>query len=311
MLNRKNTILRTICGLTVCVLLVCCFAGCKSKPAAEPMTDAPETEAIATEAITEEAAQPEETTAEEPTEESSLPEETTAAEEEATEAAVTEAATEAPEEDKAPQTKAEIIEYFNESMNRIKPEAKSVKVNYVLNSQASEAILSNKVLQNIANKLISANMGYDKKQEGLTFNTVGDRNAFFPARGQTWSSKLTEADVTSATCTEKDGVYTIVLNLVPDTTPNIKPGEGHAGKAFSIITKDQIVEGAGSLGMSVIDEDSIKLTFKNCRITVKVDKETGHVTDANYYQDWTLSLTALGVDVSVTFGAEDDFSILW
>ena len=71
------------------------------------------------------------------------------------------------------------------------------------------------------------------------------------------------------------------------------------------------MEGAGSLGMSVIEEDTIKLTFKDSRITAKIDKETGHVQDVNYYINWTLALTAIGIDVAVSFGAEDDYSIIW
>ena len=195
--------------------------------------------------------------------------------------------------------------------SRAKKNAKSVTANYTLNTQTSDAVLSSKVLQNIANKLISANMGYDKKKDHVTFSGTADIRNNFPSRGQDWSSKLTAADVTKATCTEKDGVYTVTLDLQPDTVPNIKPGEGHAGTAFSIITKDQIGEGAGSLGMSVIEEDSIKLTFKDCRVTAKIDAETGRMTDANYYIDWTLALTALGIDVAVSFGAEDDFTVNW
>lgn len=312
MQNNHRFWTHAICIGLIGFLLLCSFTGCKSKEEPEATSAQAETEAVLTEAQTDALSPVAEETAVEQTDAvsaqdetdttASVSEETTAAEDETTEA---------PAEEKAPQTKAEIISYFNESMNRVKPNAKSIKTNYVLNTQTSDATLSNKMLQNIANKLISANMGYDKKQEGLTFNTLNERNAGFPVRGQTWSSKLTESDVSSATCTEKDGKYIIELKLIPDTTPNIKAGEGHAGKAFSIVTKDQIVEGAGSLGMSVIEEDSIKLTFKDCRITVKVDKETGNVESANYYQDWTLSLTALGIDVSVSFGAEDDFSILW
>ena len=167
------------------------------------------------------------------------------------------------------------------------------------------------MLESIANKLISANMGYDKKKDHVTYSGLASIRDNFPSRGKDWSSKLTSADVTRATITEKDGIYTVTLYLAPDTTPNIKAGEGHAGKAFSIITKEQIVDGAGSLGMSVIEEDSIKLTFKDGRIVAKIDAETGKLQDVNYYIDWTLALTALGIDVSVSFGAEDDYSVNW
>ena len=213
--------------------------------------------------------------------------------------------------EKIPQTKEEIVALYNNAVNQVKDGSKAIVSNYTLNSQTSDATLSNKVLQNIANKLISANMGYDKKKANVTYSSAAEKRENFPVRGQSWSSHLTASDLTKATCTEQDGVYTVTLYLSPDTTPNIKADQGHAGKGFSIITKDSIVEGAGSLGMSVIEEDSIKLTFKNCKITAKIDKQTGKLTDANYFQDWTLALTALGIDVAVSFGSEDDYSIRW
>lgn len=269
----------------------------------EPISVAESTDAQTQVALEEETAeaQTEEATAEAAEQTTSVDEEEPAAEETET----TEAAR------KAPQTKEEIVALYNESANAVKTGAKAVVTNYVLNTQTSDAALSNKMLQNIANKLISANMGYDQKQANVTYSGASAIRDHFPVRGQNWSSQLTASDVAKATCTEKDGIYTVTLYLQPDTTPNIKAGQGHAGKAFSIITKDQIVDGAGSLGMSVIQEDTIKLTFKDSRIIAKIDAQTGQLKDVNYYIDWTLSLTALGIDVSVSFGAEDDFTIKW
>ena len=296
--------------LAICLALIFalgCFAACGKK--AEPETTA----AVISETAAEtEASTPVDETEAETTEIAEVTESPTEAETNEKAEVTTEKAEETTvEEDKAPQTKAEIVALYNDSINRVKTESKAVVSNYTLNTQTKDAEISNKMLQNIANKLISANMGYDKKKANITYATPSQILDAFPVRGQKWSSQLTADDVTKATCTEKDGVYTVTLYLKPDTTPNIKNGQGHAGKAFSVITKESIVEGAGSLGMSVIEEDTIKLTFKDCRITAKIDKETGRVTDANYYMDWTLALTALGIDVAVSFGSEDDYSVIW
>ncbi len=290
--------------LAFCLALIMALgslAACGKKAEEDTTTAASETTAKAETTQAEESTEAEESTDEAETTEAP------------TEAPTTEAATEAATEeaDKKPTTKEEIIALYNDSINRVKTESKMIVSNYTLNTQTADAEISNKMLQGIANKLISANMGYDKKKQGVQFVTPSQILSAFPVAGQQWSSRLTAADVTKATCEEKDGVYTVTLYLVPDTTPNIKAGEGHAGKAFSVITKESIVEGAGSLGMSVIDGDTIKLTFKDARITAKIDKETGNVTGANYYLDWTLALTALGIDVAVSFGAEDDYTVVW
>ena len=291
--------------LALCLALILalgCFASCGKK--AEAPTSTEEATVNVTEA--------EPTSVEETAAETTEPVETTeAATEPETTEPVEETTEETTTEEKIPQTKSEILALFNDSINRVKPESKTVVNNYTLNTQTSDAEISNKMLQGIANKLISANMGYDKKKDHVTYSTPDEIRNNFPVRGESWSSHLTASDVTKATCTEEDNVYTVTLYLEPDTTPNISADQGHAGKAFSVITKESIVDGAGSLGMSVIDGDTIKLTFKDCRITAKIDKETGHVLGANYYIDWTLALTAIGIDVSVSFGAEDDYSIQW
>ena len=208
-------------------------------------------------------------------------------------------------------TKDQIISMFNTAANSAKSSSKSIRQNYCKNTQTSEAQLKNATLKSIANKLISANMGADKKKANATYTSAAEKNANFPVSGQTWSSKLTSADVKDAKITKANGVYTIVIKLVDDTTPNIKKGGGHAGKAFSIVTKDQIVDGAGSLGMSVIKEESINLTYKDCVITAKVDATTNRLKSVNYFQDWKLALTAMGIDVAIAFGCEEDYTINW
>ena len=310
-MKRYTRILSVILAL---ILALGCLAACgktdETQTTVEAISEAisePETTLVEeTEAATTEAA---ETT--EPEEVTEVTEAPTEAETSAPAAETTEKAEETTAEDKPPQTKAEILALYNDSINRVKTESKAVVSNYTLNTQTENAEISNKMLQGIANKLISANMGYDKKKANVTYATPSQILDAFPVRGQKWSSQLTPDDITKATCTEKDGVYTVTLYLKPDTTPNIKAGQGHAGKAFSVITKESIVEGAGSLGMSVIQEDSIKLTFKDCKITAQIEKDTGHVTGANYYIDWTLALTAMGIDVAVSFGAEDDYTVIW
>ncbi len=298
-------ITRILSVILVLILALGCFASC-GKPAETQTT---------LEAVSESPAEPETSAADvteaETTEPAEVTEAPTEPETEAPAETTTEKAEETIEQDKTPQTKEEILALYNDSINRVKTESKAIVSNYTLNTQTKDAEISNKMLQGIANKLISANMGYDKKKANVKYATPTEIMNAFPVRGQKWSSQLTPADVTKATCTEKDGVYIVTLYLAPDTTPNIQPGQGHAGKAFSVITKDSIVDGAGSLGMSVIDEDTIKLTFKDSRITARIDKETGHVLDANYYIDWTLALTAMGIDVAVSFGAEDDYSVIW
>lgn len=291
--------LRILSACTASFLILCSFAGCGSDKTVNATT---EPEMTVTEAV-------ETTAAVEPV---STEAQTTEASETAadtSEAVSAEETTEA--EVKKPETKAEIVALYNDAANSAKTDSKSILQNYSISTQTKDAVISNKMLEGIANKLISANMGHNKDKDNKLWTTQAEKNANFVVEGQTWASKLTEADIASATCEDKGDYYKITLKLVDDTTPNMKIGSGHAGKGISIVTKDEIVEGAGSLGMSVIEESSIKVTYKNCKIVATVDKETGRLLTGNYFQDWTLALTALGIDVEVSFGLENDYKINW
>ena len=210
----------------------------------------------------------------------------------------------------ASMTKGQVITLFNNAANGAKSNAKSIKQNYTKNTQVSSIELKNKALASLADKLIAANMGEDMAKHDKTY-TGGDKAGYFPVAGQSWASKLTEADVKSATIKENGNTYSVVINLVDDTQKNLKAGEGHAGKAISLVTKEQIVEGAGSAGMAFIDEDSIKVGHSGCVIKATIDKTTGNLKTANYYRVWKLELTAIGIDVGISFGIEEDYVINW
>lgn len=211
--------------------------------------------------------------------------------------------------DASSMSKAQIVTLFNNAANGAKANAKSIKQNYTKNTQVTGIELKNKTLASWADKLIKANMGEDEKKHDKTY-TGADKAKFFPVAEQSWSSKLTEADVKEAKITESNGTYTVILNILDDTQANLKVGEGHAGKAFSLVTKEQIVDGAGG-AMAFIDEDSIKVSHSKGVIKVTIDKATGKLKTANYYRVWKLELTALGIDVGISFGIEEDFVINW
>lgn len=208
-------------------------------------------------------------------------------------------------------TTAQIVSLFNTAANKAKTGAKSIQVVYTGTNQVGEASIGNSsTLKRIANKLISSNVGENKKGE-KTYTSAADKKAHFPVSGQAWSSKLTASDLKSATATESGGVYTITLNVKDDTTPNAVAGTGHIGKCGNLITKQSIVDGAGSAGMAVIKEDSIKVTYKDTQIVATVNKSTGKLITANYVTTWKLALNALGMDVSLVMKSTDKYKIAW
>lgn len=211
-------------------------------------------------------------------------------------------------------SQADILAYFNTAINKVKPNAKQITLTSEVNSTAG-GISGNLpgTLTSMADGLIADNMGpkdLSSLDPGLVNATTTDqKNAMFPVENESWSSKLTADDISSATYTEADGKYTITI-LVKEDEPSTDTahGTGHNGKVFSVIMPSIVTDNAGPAASLIKD---VKTGHKDGKIVVTVDKETGNVEAATYYFVWTLSLKALGMEVSIPFGLEKNFTITW
>lgn len=211
-------------------------------------------------------------------------------------------------------SQADILAYFNTAINKVKPNAKQITLNSEVNRTAG-GISGNLPgsLTSLADSLIADNMGpkdLSSLDPGLVNATTTDqKNAMFPVENESWSSKLTADDISSATYTEADGKYTITI-LVKEDEPSTDTahGTGHNGKVFSVIMPSIVTDNAGPAASLIKD---VKTGHKDGKIVVTVDKETGNVETATYDFVWTLSLKALGMEVSIPFGLQKDFTISW
>lgn len=211
-------------------------------------------------------------------------------------------------------SQADILAYFNTAINKVKPNAKQITLNSEVNSTAG-GISGNLPgsLTSMADGLIADNMGpkdLSTLDPGMVnATTTEQKNAMFPVENESWSSKLTADDITSATYTEADGKYTITILVKEDAaSTDTAHGTGHNGKAFSVIMPSIVTDNAGAAASLIKD---VKTGHKDGKIVVTVDKETGNVETATYYFVWTLSLKALGMEVSIPFGLEKNFTITW
>lgn len=203
----------------------------------------------------------------------------------------------------APQTKAEIIAYFNESANKIKTDATKVVRNYEDLRHDEEKLVVPSALQSIGSNLIST---FLKKDE--TPIEYGDNAAIiasYPVPGESWTSKLTEADVADATCVDNGSEYEITIKL----NTSVDPAEGTGvASAFEIIKTEDVMDAAGFVVQSFSAE------YYDCVIKCKVDKATGHTTWSNYTSPILLKVEAklfgtLHAEVGMTF--EKDYTITY
>ena len=150
----------------------------------------------------------------------------------------------------------------------------------------------------------------EKKEDTNRKLTKADLKKYFPVEEESWSSKLTTANISSATLTEKNGKYVITIKVKPDAlSTNPVHGGGNHGKAFSIVRVSTILENAG--GAKSLIEGNTKVGYRDGRIVATIDPATGNLTHINYYYVWELNVTKAGTTVNAPFGIESDFTINW
>lgn len=273
---------KKIIAILMAMALVLSFAACGAK-------DEKPTEPAESESAAENTSAPEESSA--PVEESS----SEAASEEATsEEATSEAATEA---SKAPATTAEIVEYFNTAVNGVKTDAKSVTMNYEKISLAGSTTLPgilNGVLKLLggADNFLGDQLAKNSKGKEV-FNGSSAIQGRFPVEGETWASKLTESDVKSAVCEEKDGKYYItIITLSDGKTANVQHGQGHVPKAFNAVLPGVVNDNIPGVATSLVG--TATMNYPSSKASIVVDIETGHVISADYFLYWTINFDKVG-----------------
>jgi hypothetical protein len=167
-------------------------------------------------------------------------------------------------------SKAEIIALFNESANKIKTEATKVVKNYEYKKLLEEHLEVPSVLNGMMDTFMGSVMKDElEPQEYATPELIVEK---YPVPRETWSSKLTEADVAEATCIDNGTEYEITLKLVDATNPSV--GSGVAAAMDTITEEDK----AGIPDMV----SKMDMVYFDCVIKCKIDKASGRTTWSNY-----------------------------
>lgn len=225
---------------------------------------------------------------------------------ETTAAATTEAA------NAMPQSKEEIVAYYNTAINNAKKNSKSITSNYMKHAVAGEITGIPSALDSIGQSLIKDNMGEDDSKKNVTWSTAADKNSFFPVENETWASKLTAADVKEAKITEKDGKYIIRITTKDDArSESHKHGSGHAPKAFNVVLPGIIDDYIPGVVKSMFSVGTVATAYPASTVQVTVDAATGNVVSAHYMMYWTLYIPLGDTDVVLPFSTENDYTINW
>lgn len=178
-----------------------------------------------------------------------------------------------------PSTKAEIIDYCNTAVNKVKSQKAGFTKTYIRKIKGSVGSLPS---------WLTSLADIDEK---TTVKKGQDSKDIFPAAGYTWSSKLTENDIKNYTFTKSGNIYKIRLNLVDEDNP--KKGESsHYGKCMSVMEQSDVTAMAGAI-------KSADMHYHNGYLYAEIDSSTGRVIKAEFSAtaDLKINVTLLG-DVS-------------
>lgn len=206
--------------------------------------------------------------------------------------------------------KASIVEEFNKAVNTVKSSAKTVEQKGVTNYLAGQTTISGGI-SSIYNMLGGDEwldgMLKDNSQGAATY-TGADITAKFPVEGQSWSSKLTAADVKEASRSEKDGVITITITTIADAkSDSVKIGEGHAPKAFNVILPGVVNDNIPGIAKNMVGTAS--MAYPESTVKVTIDAKTGNVITADYDLKWTINFDTMGI--VLPFGTKAEYTVAY
>ncbi|MBO5422141.1 MAG: hypothetical protein J6A67_09425 [Clostridia bacterium] len=204
----------------------------------------------------------------------------------------------------------ETLNYFNTAVNKVKTGAKSVNQKSVTNYLASTPTIPSAL--NGIYKMLGGDGWLDdtlkKNSQGAATYTGADIKAKFPVEGESYASKLTPSDVKSATCTEKDGIYTITIVTLDDAkSESHKHGTGHNPKAHNVILPGVVNDNIPGPAVSLVGKAS--MAYPSSTIVITVDAATGNVLTANYDLKWTINFDKMGAVIPL--GSKSIYEIKW
>lgn len=195
-------------------------------------------------------------------------------------------------------SKEELVHYYNTAANDAKKNAKSITKTQ---NQASKVSLNAPSgLNTIANFLMGAFLSDKPKAVNETYASAADKNANFYVAGQSWSSKLSAADLASATCKKSGGSYIVTLAVKG----------GSVSKAFSTITKEQILEAVDGK----VKFNKINVSYANSTIVATIGAN-GKLQKVSYdmpqvSMEFNVAMLG-GLEASLILHIADWFTINW
>ena len=199
----------------------------------------------------------------------------------------------------------EIVELYNTSVNRVKPEATTIVRNYQKLESLPEYLELPSAVQGIGSAAIKQFVkGSDEPQ---TWTTKEDFELGFPVSGTDYTSHMTPDMVESATCTDTGSSYQLEIKLYDDKLTSPEKGAGYAG-VFNTVTADSI----SSVSIPGVTFNSVDVNGINGSISCTIDKATKCVTEITFRNTDILAIDAkviVSVQAKLALASELNYTI--
>lgn len=225
-----------------------------------------------------------------------------------------------------PQTKKDIVEYFNIALNAVKVYANSVNL-LTTKIYMRGPMRSSSVIGDIAGKLFS---GTSETIKPFRHNTdiyeeegdigiyddwegeSGETTNLFPIANQNYSSLLTVDDVVDVTFTptkfrNQDAYLIKITTAADDRDSNISTEQSHASKVFDVGWPT--IHNDGGTFKAVTDRlGDAEFAYDESNVTAWIEFETGKVLFVQYRLNWT---AYFGNDLAVPLAMVRPYEIYW
>ncbi len=227
-------------------------------------------------------------------------------------------------------TSEEILNYFNGIVNDLKASKPAMYYRYeksVPDSSIKVTKAGQEDAEEIDESLSAINDGA-KGVKDMILTDIGeqsgdiamgaDNSEYLLVKGESWTSKLTVADIDYASMKEIGDNYYIEI-VFNDVETN---GDDSAlRKAFDLRDKDEILASDEfAKTAAYLEFNDYDVAYSGCKITATVNRLTNEIVNLNYYKaaNVTAHMTGVGTfadygDISVIFTLEDkaNFEIKW
>ena len=197
---------------------------------------------------------------------------------------------------------AELLQFFNDSLNRIK----TLNVGFTKNKLTS--ILDLQLSNSAANALVGLVKSSLLSETGdeTVVPKGGDAAGVFSPSGKSYVSTLRQDDLTAITCEKVGDAYVISLAVKGETNPDTE--NSAMSRGFDFITVDDVVSTyAPKVGATVARND-IEVVFSDCTATLTVTAD-GTVQAYKTYVKGVMRMKIASIKEGITISTDRDVTL--